>query len=303
MNPSEKIANKEKRLYLIIQSGFKIIGKLPRNIAEFISVGIGQLGFLLDKRHRMITLTNLTHAYGNTMTEREIRCLAKKVFANLIMVVFRIGWSMNINLSDFNRWFIIRGEEHLTSAIKKRRGILFLTGHLGSWELLPFFFGHTGLAQKGASVYKPLKSPAIEKFITDIRQRFGGHMYPMKRALKHIKKTLDNDGCAILLMDQSTRARRGAVIDFFGRRTYGNNGMARLALQSRSPVLPLFLVREQDKYVVIIEPEIPLTFTDNEPEDIKINTQKYNRAIEAAVNKYPDQYFWLHNRWKHTPPL
>ena len=302
MNPIKNLNCKNKLLYNLIRLIFTAIGKIPQTSAQQISGIIGHLCYFLDKRHRETTLTNLSHAYSDKMDQKQIRILAKKVFANFIMIVFRIGWSMNIELSDFHKYFTIRGEKHLKPAREKRRGILFLTGHLGSWELLPFFFGYTGLAAKGTSVYKPLKNPAFNKIITDVRQRFGGNMYPMKRALKHIKEALKKDGCAVLLMDQSTRVRRGTVINFFGRRTYGNNGMARLALQTRSPVLPIFLVREKDKYIIIICPEVPLTSTGNEENDIQVNTQKYNKVIENIINQYPDQYFWLHNRWKHIPP-
>ena len=302
MHQIKNLNYKNKFIYNVICFIFKTIGKLPQATGEQISKIIGHLCYLLDKRHRKITITNLSYAYADTMNKKEIRLLAKKVFANFIMALFRIGWSMNIELSDFHKWFSIRGEKNLRAAMEKRRGILFLTAHLGSWELLPFFFGYTGLAEKGTSVYKPLKSPALEKIVTDIRQRFGGSMYPMKRALKHIKEALKKNGCAVLLMDQSTRMKRGAVIDFFGRKTYGNNGMARLALQTESPVVPIFLVKEKNKYLIIICPEIPLTCTGEEKNDIQVNTQKYNKVIENIINEYPDQYFWLHNRWKHVPP-
>ena len=83
---------------------------------------------------------------------------------------------------------------------RQQKGVLFLTGHVGSWELFPFFYARTGLVHKGTSVFRPLRSPALERFITELRQRFGGNMFPLKRALASIVSALENQGTALLLM-------------------------------------------------------------------------------------------------------
>ena len=126
-------------------------------------------------------------------------------------------------------------------------------------------------------------------------------MFPLKKALASIIETLENQGTALLLMDQSTKAHKGTVIEFFGRRTYANKGMARLARDTGAPVVPMFLIQNGDGYLIVIEPEIPFVDAGDEETSLQINTQNYNRAIEKMVNQYPDQYFWLHNRWKYQP--
>ncbi len=292
---------RDRLLYHSIITLLDVIALLPRSWNQPMARFLGNIWFRLDRRHRRITLENLTHAYKNTMIPHEIQAIARQVFTHFIMIVFRIAWGRTIDLKHFSRWFTVTGMAHYQTAARQQKGVLVLTGHVGSWELLPFFYAHTGLIHKASSVFRPLKSPALEQFITDLRQRFGGKMFPLKKALSGILATLENQGSAFLLMDQSTKPHKGAIIEFFGRKTYANKGMARLALQTGAPVVPMFLVQKGGRYLVVIEPEIAFVDTGDEETTLQINTQNYNRAIEKIVNQYPEQYFWLHNRWKYQP--
>ncbi len=292
---------RDRLLYHSIITLLDIIALIPHSMAKSMARRIASVWFRLDHRHRTITLENLTHAYGHTLSTHEIHAIATEVFTHFIMIIFRIAWGRSIDLEHFSRWFTITGMANYHAAARQHKGVLFLTGHLGSWELFPFFYAHTGLVHKGTSVFRPLRSPALERFITELRQRFGGNMFPLKKALARIIETLENQGTALLLMDQSTKPHRGTVIDFFGRKTYANKGMARLALHTGAPVVPMFLIQQKDGYLVVIEPEIDFVDTGDEETTLQINTQNYNRAIEKMVHQYPEQYFWMHNRWKYQP--
>ena len=292
---------RDRLLYHSIITLLDIIALTPRSTGKAMARMIASIWFRLDHRHRTITLENLTHAYGHTLPPHEIRSIAGQVFTHFIMIIFRIAWGRTIDLKHFSRWFTITGMDNYHAAARQKKGILFLTGHVGSWELFPFFYAHTGLVHKGASVFRPLRSPALERFITELRQRFGGNMFPLKKALAHIIETLENQGTALLLMDQSTKPHKGTVIEFFGRKTYANKGMARLALSTGAPVVPMFLIQKNDGYLIVIEPEIAFVDTGDEDTSLQVNTQNYNRAIENMINKYPEQYFWMHNRWKYQP--
>lgn len=293
---------RDRLLYHTINRTLDIISLIPRQTGKRMARFIGKSWYRLDGRHRGITLENLTHAYGHRLSNQEIEGIAQRVFIHFTMILFRIAWGRTIALKHFSRWFTASGMAHYHNAARQQKGVLFLTGHVGSWELFPFFYGRTGLVQKGASVFRPMRNAALEQFITDIRQRFGGNMFPLKRALAHILSTLENQGTALLLMDQSTKPHKGTVIDFFGRATYANKGMARLALQTGAPVVPLFLVQDGDGYLVVMEPEIPFVQEKTEEATLQINTRNYNKAIENMIHRYPDQYFWMHNRWKYQPP-
>jgi len=292
---------RDRLLYHSINTLLDAIALIPPSWNQSMARCLGNIWFRLDRRHRRITLENLTHAYGHTMASHEIQAIARQVFTHFIMIIFRIAWGRSIDLKQFPRWFTITGMAHYHAAARQQKGVLVLTGHMGTWELLPFFYAHTGLIHKASSVFRPLRSPGLERLINDLRQRFGGNLFPLKKALTGILATLENQGSAFLLMDQSTKPHKGAIIEFFGRKTYANKGMARLALQTGAPVVPMFLVQKGDTYLIVIEPEIAFVDTGDEETTLQINTQNYNRAIEKIVNQYPEQYFWLHNRWKYQP--
>ena len=102
-------------------------------------------------------------------------------------------------------------------------------------------------------------------------------------------------------MDQNFDWYEGVFVDFFGRKACTNKGMALLALKTESPVIPMFLVRERSRFKVIFEPEVPLIRTGDKTKDIEANTQQYNEVIEKIVRRYPEQWFWVHQRWKTKP--
>ncbi len=290
---------KDKIYYNLIKIIVKLLGLVPRKEGKIIAGIIGHLWFVLDKRHRNVTVENISYAFTGEINQREVRILAKKVFSHFILFAFEVAWSLKIDLDDFHTYFRIKGFDNFKTAYNKNKGIIFLTGHIGVWELGTFFWGKAGIP--GNTVYRPIKAYAVNQFVNDVRLRFGGRMFPVKKALAHIKKALAHKETLFLLMDQSTKSKRGSIVNFMNRKTFANKGIAMLAMESRAPVVPLFVIREKSKYLIIIKPEIPLAATENEQKNIEINTQNYTNAIEALVLQYPDQYFWLHNRWKYQP--
>lgn len=105
----------------------------------------------------------------------------------------------------------------------------------------------------------------------------------------------------VLLLDQSVDCYEGVFVDFFGHRTCTNKGMVLLALKTEAPVVPAFLIREKFGFTGKFLPEIPLTKTGDKTKDLEINTEKYNKVIESVVRQYPEQWFWVHRRWKTRP--
>ncbi len=292
--------NKKDRIYYgILKLFVRLLGFVPRKAGRTFAKIIGHLWFAADKRHRTVTIENISYAFAGEMKKVQARILAKKVFSHFILFAFEVAWYLRVDLDDFHNHFEIKGFENLKNAYSKNRGIIFLTGHIGVWELATFFKGKTGIPAN--IVYRPIRFIALNQFINDTRLRFGGHVFPVKKALAHVKKALAHKEALFLLMDQSTKSKKGSVVNFMNRKTFANKGIAMLAMESGAPVVPLFIVRGKSKYLIIIKPEIPLASAETEEENIEINTQNYTSAIEDIVRKYPDQYFWLHNRWKYQP--
>lgn len=131
-----------------------------------------------------------------------------------------------------------------------------------------------------------------------MRERFGSTMVPLKNASKKIEAILAQGHLAVTLLDQNVDWYQGAFVDFFGRPACTNSGLAKLAMRSNAPVVPGFIMKKDGKHIVEIFPEIPVQNTGDTIKDLENNTQRFVTAIEAMVRKCPEQYFWVHNRWK-----
>ncbi|MGA9477654.1 MAG: hypothetical protein WBV21_07730, partial [Desulfobacterales bacterium] len=130
--------------YIIVEGFFKLIGCIPRRWARRGSGFLGELWFAVDKRHRRMALDNLTRAFGGEKSGREIRQIAKQVFRNIVRVVYEVGWSLHLHPKDLDAFFSVKGIANLRAAIRKGKGALILTGHVGIWELMPVVAAMTG---------------------------------------------------------------------------------------------------------------------------------------------------------------
>ncbi|MBW2193548.1 MAG: lysophospholipid acyltransferase family protein, partial [Deltaproteobacteria bacterium] len=185
------------------------------------------------------------------------------------------------------------------AAHDKGRGVLALTAHFGNWELLSVVGAMSGYPL--AVLYRPLDFKPLDRFFVKLRTRFGGKMIPQKRALREVLRSLRKREIMVLLMDQNVDWYEGVFVDFMGRRACTNKGLALIALKSKAPVVPVFLVRQGEQFTAKILPEIPLIKTGDKTKDVEENTARYNAAIASFLYQYPEQWFWVHQRWKTRP--
>ncbi|MBW2170585.1 MAG: lysophospholipid acyltransferase family protein [Deltaproteobacteria bacterium] len=293
MSGSQKITHKA------VSACFKCLGLIPRKLGISVGRFLGRGSFLANKKHREIALNNLTLAYSNEKSPSEIRILAKKIFGNLGQIVFEIAWFWRLDRRDFHKHFRIDGLSHFTNALKKNKGVLLLTAHFGNWELMTVFSGMTGYPVN--IIYRPLDFQPMETFFVNLRTRFGGKLIPKNRSMRTILTVLKQGEAVGFLMDQNVDWYEGVFVEFFGRLACTNKGLALLALRTEAPVVPIFLVREGAGFRVEIGQEVPLVKTGDKTKDIEANTQQYNGVIEAFARRYPDQWFWVHQRWKTRP--
>ncbi|MFZ5564080.1 MAG: lysophospholipid acyltransferase family protein [Thermodesulfobacteriota bacterium] len=285
--------------YRTVLALFGLMGRLPAFISNRLARWLGALAFRLDRKHRGIVLDNLARAFGHEKSRPEIEAIARRVFENSAKMIFEIGWYTRLLPADIPARIRLDGFENFQQALSRGRGLFALTGHMGNWELLP---AAATLADfKAAFVYRPLDSSALDLFFASQRTRFGAKMIPSARAMRKIIRHVDSGGSVFLLMDQNVDWYEGVFVDFFGHRACTNKGLAIMALKTKAPVVPVFLVREPDGYRVIFEKEIPLIDTGDPIRDVEENTRQYNEAIERIIRRYPDQWFWMHQRWKTKP--
>ena len=283
----------------LITALFRMIGRIPGPIADSLAKAGAGLWFRIDRKHRNIAIQNMTKAFGHEKNLDQIRLLAFQSFYNIMRIPFEIGWSDLLTLPELHRHAELRGLHNVQAALAKGKGVLALTAHIGNWELLPLVAPMAGLSAD--IIYRPLDFLPLDAFFLRLRTRFGAGLIPNTHAMRKILRQLKNGHVVALLMDQNVDWYEGVFVDFFNHRACTNKGFALLALKTQAPVVPIFLLRSKNRYIVEFHPELELIRTGDRTHDIEANTLNYNQAIEAIIHRYPEQWFWVHQRWKTRP--
>jgi len=277
------------------------ISGIPKNIVCFIGRILGAIIYHVDIPHKRIVTRNLKFAYSEWADE-EVYRVSRKVFRNLGIAILEILQMAFFSKEDFLQNIRIRGEEHLFDAVAGGKGIIIISAHLGNWEAAslfsPCYFGYPVTV-----VVRKIESGIINRWILKLRTRFGNSIIDKEGALPEMMQTLRSGKILAMMIDQGTTKSEGVELLFYGKKVTVTPAAAMLALRCKSPVLPVFCIREEDqKLAIIIEPPVQLVRTKDLRDDLKTNTQIMTDVIEKAVRKYPDQWLWLHKRWKRFYP-
>lgn len=253
----------------------------------------------LSPRRRLIALHNLKNAFPEkSMTD--IILIAKGVYRNMAVIAaefFDIPWLTEDRIRERVE---VEGLEYCVEALKKKRGLLMVSAHFGNWELQAIAFSL--LFQPLLFLYRPLDNLFLDHLVTSVRSSTGNRPLAKKKAMRQMLRTIKANGIVGLLIDQNWSWQEGVFVDFFGRPACTSDGLARLALHTEAPVIPVFMVRQESgKYRLVIGEAVELINTGQRTKDVLINTQNFTRIIEDMIRKYPDQWFWVHQRWKTQP--
>jgi KDO2-lipid IV(A) lauroyltransferase len=244
-------------------------------------------------------LHNLAFALGDELDGQQRWCTARAVYRNLGQILFEVGQSLATPPARFAQCIRIEGEEHYRAAYQKGRGVLAITGHVGNWELLSFVADRLNMPIN--VLYRPLDFMPMNILFETLRSRFGARLIPTSHAMLKSVRALKKKEVVSILIDQSVDWYDGVWVDFFGRRTCTSKGVALIALKTRSPVIPAFLYREGSGFCAVFGKEIPLVVSGDKTKDIESNTLNYSKAIEEGIRPHPEQWFWVHRRWKKRP--
>ena len=289
--------------YFLVYSFYAFLNILPQDLSLKIGRFLGLLFYKIDKKHRKHTLNNLKIAFP-TKTENELTDIAIKFYKNLGMVfveIFRLNKYKESNIDDF-----VEYDFDQIKNIYGGQGILLLTAHFGNWELLAKTFGLKGY--KGNVLARPLDNPYIEKILYDLRTASGNKViYNRENAVKNIISALNEKEIVGFLPDENASKRIGVFVDFFGVKACTMPGMANIAAKTKLPVVPAFIVRikgkdgNYSKHRLIIEPPLDIKYTSDRKTDTMNILKLFNEKIEGIIKQYPEQWFWIHNRWKTRP--
>lgn len=279
------------------------IASIPQKHIASVGKLLGMLVYFVDLRHRRIVRRNLQFVHPEWSQDR-IQKLSKRVFENLGVTLLEICQMTSFSREDILRKVRIRGKDNLLNAIKNPKGVILISAHIGNWEM-----AHQSIScylQKSlVLVARELQSKAFDQWILKLRARFGNTIIYKEGALPDMTRTLRQGKVLGLLIDQETKRSEGVDVTFFDRTVSATPSAALLAIRCKSPVLPVFCIREADsRLTLVVDPPLTMKRTGGLRADLKTNTQIMTSAIERAVRAYPEQWFWFHKRWKrHYPNL
>jgi KDO2-lipid IV(A) lauroyltransferase len=286
----------ERQIGNLLYAAFWVTGFIPRPIGLAMGKALGWLWWQVDRKRKTIALNNMKIAFGEDKSVAERQSLARRVFINLGMVLYEMCWALRLSRTRFASYFRIEGRSNYEAAAGAGKGVLLLTGHIGNWELLPIIMTMSG--EHANVLYRPLDFKPLDYFFIKARTRFGGQMISKSGTVMTLFKLLRKGENIAVLLDQNVGQGYGVPVEFFGRRAFTNKGLAMLAIRTGAPVVPVFIVREGDGYVARVLPALPLIQTGDNRKDIEENTQQYNDTLETIIRSHPDQWFWVHRRWK-----
>lgn len=279
--------------FYIIARGFSV---LPFSLSVKTGRMIGGLLYRIDRKHRNLASGNISLVLGLNRSEAE--ALARRVFENIGATFAEFIKIPSLDRAFFDNNITVDGFENYIKAKGEGKGVLMLGAHLGNWELLAA--AHLiKMGEVASVVYRRTKNPYVSGFIDLLRRSYGLKTLPHRNSVREIMAALKRGEGVGILLDQHAGTKEAIIVDFLGRPAATNFGLALIALKTGVPVVPVFLVREgEGGYRAVYEEPIYLQKSGDSEKDIREATVRFNSVIEKYVRRYPEQWFWVHNRWK-----
>ena len=272
---------------------------IPLPLRKALFQTVFRLVYHLLAKQRLIALHNLKRAFPEKAMP-EVTKIAKGVYSHLAIVMaefFEIPW---LTKETYRKWVEFEGMDNFEKAFAGKKGVLSIVAHLGNWEMMTMAFPMA--AQPIQIVYRPLDNPFLDNLFGYVRTCHGNTLISKGGSGQTIAGLLSENKVIGILSDQNVSAREGVFVEFFGRPACTGVGLAVLALRTGAPVIPAFMIRMANgKYKFILEPAVDISDTGDLEADLKENTQRFTRIVERYVRLYPEQWFWLHQRWKTKP--
>jgi len=287
--------------YSIVWPVLKTLQWLPLPLARWASGSLAAGVRLLTPGWRRVAEQNLRLALPET-SQRDHDRIVRGVYQQLARVLLALARAPRLNASNIGGWIQYEGFEHYRQALAKGRGVLFLTAHLGNWELSAM--AHALFGNPMHVMVRPLDNPWLDRLVESLRKRCGNQTIRKQDAARDVLRLLRRNEAVGILADQNSAGGDSVFVDFFGVRASATAGFVKLAMRSGAAVLPGFaLWKESEKrYVLRFYPPLEMVSTGNPSEDVVANTQRCQSCIEAVIREHPDQWLWIHRRWKTRPP-
>ena len=267
---------------------------LPLPIASRLASVLGKLLDLLVPKLRRTALRNLSFAFaGWGLAERHK--VIDGVFESISRMLLALARFPKLHRANISEWIRYEGLEHYLAAKQQGRGVLIATAHLGNWELSAF--GHALLTEPMNVMIRPLDNPLIDQLVERRRALSGNHLISKREAARSVLTALRQNEAVGILIDQNTTAGEGVFIDFFGKPACAGSAFVKLAHHSGAAVVPGFALWNEKlgRYVLRFYPQVEMTG------DVQRDTQTIHGIFEQIIREHPEQWLWIHRRWKTRP--
>jgi KDO2-lipid IV(A) lauroyltransferase len=271
-------------------------------MGQTLARGLAWLVYHLDKRHRQVAIDNLKAAFPGQHSDEEIDLLVRAVlqhFCTLAVEIIHLPRCLHPN--NWRKYVELPQGDAMMGQMLQNRPLMFVTGHFGNWELGGYSLGALGF--KTHAIARTLDNPFVDHFLRfQFREKTGQQILNKDGDLQRIQEVLANNGVLATLADQDA-GQRGLFVDFFGRPASTHKAVALLSLEHKVPLAVIGTVKiaQPFRYAVIVEDVILPEDYDGKPDAVRQITQRFTSALERLVRRYPEQYFWVHRRWKHQP--
>jgi KDO2-lipid IV(A) lauroyltransferase len=288
--------------YWLVRSILGFFSLMPLSWAVRLGVAIGPLGLWFAKLRRTGEL-NLELAFPEISSSERERLL-RGSFQNLgrLLGLFSHFLQMTPDtirqIVDYDQ----TGLPDVRKAEAEGRGILFLTAHIGVWEFISFAWG--AIERPGSFIVRRIDNPRIETLVEKFRTRLGNETIDKTAAVRSCLRVLRQGSWLGILADANTHPKEGVFVPFMGQLACTTAGAATFALRTNAAVIPIAALWQKDRqrYLIYLDRQIELTRTGNHERDVAVNTARFTEAIERMVRQHPEQYLWVHRRWKTRPP-
>jgi Kdo2-lipid IVA lauroyltransferase/acyltransferase len=291
---------RERLEFFLAATLLKALTLMPRPVARLVTHGIGYLGYCLAGRLRHIAYYNLSLALPH-LSRAEHRRIVKGVFRNLSRLLAEFSQFPKLTLKNIDRIVVYDGFENYAEAKKRGKGVLIMTAHFGAWELASFAHSVYGYPLK--FLVRALDNPRVDALIMRYRQLAGNVGIDKRNSMREVLRALRQNDAVGILIDQNASPEEGVFADFFGIPASTTAGLATLAMRTGAAVVPGLLIWDDrtKKHRLRFEPPVALEDTGDFQADMLSNTARFNHILEEKIRMYPDQWLWVHRRWKTRP--
>jgi KDO2-lipid IV(A) lauroyltransferase len=280
------------RLFLVLDSVLMI---LPYSWRKGVFTTLAALAHRFAPKRNKIVQQNLAFAFGHALSMEEKKQIERYCYRNLALNLLQTMENRRNTAEDLARQVTFKNREKVDEFLSQGRGIIFVSAHFGNWELGGAAL--SSLITPVASIYKGFTRSEFDPYLLEARTHHRMVLAEKNGALKHMAKTLKNNGSVLLMIDQSSNPKYGVSADFFGHAAYHSSTAAHLAGKFHVPIIGVYITTEDEQHYTIAFEE-PIEVGDVNEEAVLEATTKQVNALERLIREHPKLWFWCHKRWK-----